>query len=76
MINKAILTINLSEEEILQYYQGQASYLQVEDQQGRWIRLPLNHLRPFVTAKGVYGVFCMEYDDQHRIRNFYRKPAT
>ena len=45
--------LNLTAEQILPYYRGQAKRLSVMSEQGLRLELPAERLRPFVTSYGI-----------------------
>ena len=51
--------LNLSAQEIINYYQGNATSLSVVTNEGLRIEFPLLHLRRFVGINGVKGYFCL-----------------
>ncbi|MCW8891603.1 MAG: DUF2835 domain-containing protein [Sedimenticola sp.] len=59
--------INLTSQEYLHYYRGQASAVIVQADDGRTLQLPANSLRPFVTASGISGRFELTLDDRNKL---------
>ncbi|ALB23331.1 DUF2835 family protein [Piscirickettsia salmonis] len=53
--------LNLSYEQVMRYYQGQAGIVYVQDIYGRRVQFPANLLRQLVNRQGVYGLFEIEY---------------
>ncbi len=64
--------LSLSAEDVLRYYEGSARQVQVTATDGRRVRFPLEHLRPFVTPTGVRGEFLLTFDAQQRFRSLQR----
>ncbi|NVK24357.1 MAG: DUF2835 domain-containing protein [Gammaproteobacteria bacterium] len=60
--------LNLTYRECQQYYQGDFSAIQVVAHTGQTVQFPAEHIRQFVTASGVQGMFEMEVDHQNRFR--------
>ena len=54
--------LSISSDEIMKYYKGRAQGVHVNSLDGRAIQFPANHLRPFVEANGVHGLFEIQYD--------------
>lgn len=50
-------------------YQGSVKYLVAKSRDGRMIQLPLSIFQRFVTHKGVYGAFEIEFDDNKKLVN-------
>lgn len=64
--------LNLNREEALRYYQGQASTVIVRAENGQTISFPALHIRPFVDAAGVNGLFRIRFDSQHKLQSLER----
>jgi len=62
-------SLNLSSEDFLQHYQGAASAVVVQADDGRRIQLPANSLRPFVGQLGVVGRFELELNQNNKLIN-------
>ncbi len=58
--------IQIPADQILAYYQGVAKQVSVQAYDGRRIEFPAEKLRPFLDHRGVYGVFELEFDENHR----------
>lgn len=59
-------SIQIKAHEVMYYYQGLASQVQVVAEDGRRIRFPFHHLRPFVEPDGISGRFEMQLDRQNK----------
>ncbi len=59
--------MELSRDQVLSYYQGMARKVVVTATDGRRVQFPAEHLRPFVAANGVHGLFEMILSDEHRL---------
>lgn len=64
--------LNLTAEQILPYYRGQAKRLSVMSEQGLRLELPAERLRPFVTSYGIRGRFRLTTDDNHSFLDLER----
>ncbi len=58
-------SVQLSAAEVEDFYHGRAAWIQVRSQ-GKKIRLPWGHFRPFISHNGLHGQFELELDPQHR----------
>jgi len=56
-------SLDISRSAYLSYYEGVASEVVVQTEEGFTIRFPAARLRPFVTTSGIQGRFVLEYDD-------------
>lgn len=65
-------SIHIPTSELLRYYQGHASQVLVIAEDGRRIRFPIHHLRPFVEADGISGRFEMQLDRDNRCQTLSR----
>lgn len=54
-------------ERYLSYYAGAARSVVVTAADGKRIQFPAERLRPFVTSRGIYGEFVLEYDGSNRL---------
>lgn len=59
-------SIRIPAEEVLRYYQGIAGQVLVRAEDGRRIRFPFHHLRPFVGPDGISGRFEMLLDPSNK----------
>jgi hypothetical protein len=64
--------LNLSREEALRYYQGEASTVITRAENGQSISFPASHIRPFVNADGVRGLFRIRFDSRHKLQSLER----
>ncbi|MCZ6527053.1 MAG: DUF2835 domain-containing protein [Gammaproteobacteria bacterium] len=51
----------------LAYYQQRAKDVIVRAEDGRQVRFPASALRRFLSHRGVYGLFEMQYDSRHKL---------
>ena len=49
--------LQIDQQQILRYYQGTASQVQVVSECGRRLQFPAMRLRPFLTQNGISGRF-------------------
>ena len=66
------LDLDISREDYLRYYRGDAASVRAVDRQGRTVRFPASALRAHVTHSGVRGSFCLVTDNAHRLLEFAR----
>ena len=66
MVAESRFSLQLSKEQIEQYYRGDIGYVQVKDQTGREIRFPLDRIKPYITRDGIVGEFALRYDENNR----------
>ncbi len=64
--------LNLSQEQILAYYQGAANKVSVRAEDGRIIKFPAQWLRPHVSADGVRGRFQLRFTEENRLIDLRR----
>lgn len=65
-------SLALSARDFQRFYAGTARQVEVTAHDGRRVRFPAEHLRPFVTHAGVSGEFVITFDAQHRFRSLQR----
>lgn len=61
--------LNLDPEALKAIYRGQAPVVLARTEDGRRLRFPAEHLRPFITRDGVQGCFRLEFDQHNKIVN-------
>lgn len=66
-MSSLVLDIALPAHEYLCVYQGTANRVILRSRDGRTISLPARHLQPFLTHKGVYGSFVIEFNQQGQL---------
>lgn len=66
----AEITVRLaiSRENYLAWYQGAVRDVLARTLDGRNVRFPANILRGFVDNSGVYGTFCIEFDEKGKFK--------
>ena len=50
-----------------EYYRGNVQNVVVTTDGGLRLQLPIEALRPYVTEDGIYGVFVVYVDDNHKL---------
>jgi len=66
-MNQLVFNIKISTQEYLKFYQGVASWVNITAEDGRRLKLPAKHLRPFLTHDGISGRFLLLFDDKHQM---------
>ena len=64
--------LHLTREEALRYYQGHASTVVVRARAGQTLSFPAHHIRPFVNADGVNGLFCIRFDSERKLQSLVK----
>ena len=70
--NKAIVTINLTAEQVKQFYMGQKNRVQAYTDDGQSVSVPYDILLEFVSHHGIYGRFEIRYDEDGKFRGISR----
>jgi len=60
-------SLNISPEAFLRHYQGAASVVVVQADDGRRVQLPASSLRPFVSQQGIVGRFELELGRNNKL---------
>ena len=58
---KAVFSVSLNSEQVLQFYKGQKHRVQVRTQTGQTMSIPYDTLLQYVTREGIYGTFEITY---------------
>ena len=66
------LRLNISAEEYLKLYRGQAHSVFARAIDGRQVRFPAEILKPYVTRDGITGVFSIRFDDNGKFQSIAR----
>lgn len=61
--------LQITAEDYLNYYSGQAKSVSIVSDDGKRIEFPAQHLREFVTAEGITGYFELCFDEHKRFKN-------
>ena len=67
MATELRFTMNLPRDQAERYYQGTASYVIVQADNGQKVQFPAAEIRPFIDASGVRGYFSISFDDNHKL---------
>ncbi|WP_036314712.1 DUF2835 domain-containing protein [Methylophaga thiooxydans] len=59
--------LHLSRNEALRYYRGEATTVIVRAETGQTVSFPAHHIRPFVDAIGVNGLFKISFDNNNKL---------
>ena len=64
--------LNLSPDEVLRYYRGEAHIAVATLDDGRTVQFPAKALSRVVTEEGVQGRFQLVFDDHHKFHSLRR----
>lgn len=64
--------LNISADDYLRYYQGQAHSVVAVGEDGRRVRLPALKFRPFLDRTGIHGRFRLEFDQNFKFVSLSR----
>lgn len=67
MIQELFFTLNISNQEILRYYEGNAQNLIVNLNDGRRVQLPLINFRPYINDLGLNGKFIVKFNEENKL---------
>ena len=59
--------LNISNEDYLQYYAGDATVVHARSEQGLIIQFPASALKPWITHQGIHGYFSIKFNDQNKL---------
>jgi hypothetical protein len=62
-----LLQLELSSDQVLDYYRGWARVVYAVAADGRTVQFPAKVLQRFVTPEGVHGWFRLDYDERMRL---------
>ena len=71
-MNKAVFSISLNSQSVMQYYQGKKNRVQVQTRQGFSMSIPYDILLKFVTREGIYGTFEISYSNDGKLGELRR----
>ena len=66
MDRQLIVSLDISAEDYLRYYQGSARTVLARSRDGRTVSFPASLLQRMVTREGVHGEFVLRYDEHNR----------
>ena len=72
MNRKARITLDISDDEYILYYQGAVKWVIALTHAGSTIRFPASVLKRFVSHTGIHGVFEISYDKNHKFQDIKR----
>ena len=59
--------LRLPRDEALRYYQGRATTVIARATNGQTVSFPAHHIRPYVNADGVNGLFRIVFDANNKL---------
>ena len=71
-MKRMTFSMKLSAEKYLRYYQGSASAVIVQADDGRTLKFPINAIQKFVTRDGIEGRFEIIFDDNNKMQSLNR----
>ena len=71
-MHKAVFSISLNSDQVLQYYKGKKHRVQVRTREGFSMSLPYDVLLQYVTREGIYGTFEISYGDDGKLGELRR----
>ncbi len=71
-MNQLIFNVKISSQQYLKVYQGVASWVNIVAEDGRSLKLPAKHLRPFLTHDGISGRFLLTFDGNNQMTELKR----
>lgn len=72
MHQRLLVTLNISSQQLIHYYEGNISMVVARTMDGRTVRFPANILRSVVQANGVHGIFELVVDENHKFVSLQR----
>ena len=57
----------ITTDDYLAYYKGRARAVRVRSEDGHRVEFPANSLRRYLTHQGIYGLFEIRFDDNHKL---------
>ncbi len=69
---KAIFSISLTSEQVLQFYKGLKNRVQVRTTDGQSMSIPYDTLLQHLTREGIYGTFEITYGDDGKLGELRR----
>ncbi len=64
--------LDISPQQYLSYYKGQAKFVNVQTDQGHTLKFPASGLQKFITASGIHGCFEIEFNEQYKLLSLNR----
>ena len=67
MLSEFRFYMELSSQEYLNYYAGDATSVQVQTEEGLRIQFPASALKPWISHNGICGYFMIKFDENHKL---------
>ena len=67
-MNKITVSLAITREQYLQYYQGSVSRVVATAVNGQRVQFPANILKPFVSHNGINGLFELSFDGDNKFQ--------
>lgn len=71
-MHKAVFSVKLNSDQVLQYYKGKKNSVRVRTESGQTMSIPYDVMLKFVTREGIYGRFEISYSDDGRLLDLVR----
>ncbi len=71
-MHKAVFSVKLNSDQVLQYYKGKKNSVRVRTESGQTMSIPYDIMLKFVTREGIYGRFEISYSDDGRLLDLIR----
>ena len=71
-MKRMTFSMKLSAEKYLRYYEGSASAVIVQADDGRTLKFPINAIQKYVTRDGIEGRFEIIFDDNNKMQSLNR----
>ncbi len=68
-MQEVMVQLRISADEYLKLYRGQATAVNTRAVDGRSVRFPAKILTPYVTRRGVHGVFIISFSDAGKFQD-------
>ena len=69
---KAVFSISLNSEQVLQFYKGLKHRVQVRTESGQSMSIPYDTLLKYVTREGIHGRFEITYSNDGKLGDLVR----
>ncbi len=69
---KAVFSVSLNSDQVLQFYKGLKKRVQVRTESGQTMSIPYDILLKFVTREGIYGRFEITYSSDGKLGDLIR----
>lgn len=71
-VNELRVGLKISLDEFMLYYRGAAQNVIATAADGRRIQFPANILRPFLSEKGIEGIFLLRFDENNKLIDIHK----